>query len=109
MLPIGIFHCTLQLLHLSVLVEHFARDHNPLDLGRPFVYLRYPGVAIIPFGRHVRHVTHATQNLYALVRIERGRLGRGQLGHGRFLKTMKYDLTIIIMITVRKWNVVLWQ
>ena len=50
-----------------VLFEQLAGDNQPLDLTGALVDLGDAGVAVVPFGGHVRHVAHPTQDLNGLV------------------------------------------
>lgn len=49
-----------------VLFQQLAGDDQPLNLAGPFVDFGDAGVAVVPFGGHVRHVTHAAQDLDGL-------------------------------------------
>lgn len=49
-----------------VALEQVARDDQPLDLTGALVDLGDAGVAVVPLGRHLCHVAHATQDLNGL-------------------------------------------
>lgn len=46
--------------------EQVPCDDQPLDLAGAFVDLGDAGVTVVPLGRHLRHVAHATQDLNGL-------------------------------------------
>ena len=48
---------------MSSLFHHIAGNDKALDFTGAFVDLRDTCVSVIPLHRHVRNVTHATQNL----------------------------------------------
>mmetsp|Transcript_8374 Transcript_8374/g.24116 ORF Transcript_8374/g.24116 Transcript_8374/m.24116 type:complete len:281 (-) Transcript_8374:529-1371(-) len=52
-----------------------------LDLAGALVYFRYSGIAVVPFGRHLGNVPHATQNLNGLVTAHGGSFARGKFCH----------------------------
>lgn len=49
-------------------LQYLAGYHQSLDLAGSLVDFCDAGVAVVPLSRHVRHVSHPTQNLDGLVR-----------------------------------------
>lgn len=47
----------------TVLFDEIRGDHESLDLRRAFVDLRDTRVPVMTFRRHIRHVSHPSQNL----------------------------------------------
>src|SRR6476661_9386377 len=68
-------------LTVCALVEQLSRDHDSLDLRRPFVDLRDLGIAEIALDGVVLHVAVAAEQLDRLRRDPHRRLAREELAH----------------------------
>src|SRR5216684_5430532 len=62
-------------------LDHIPRDHQPLDLARPFVDRLDAAVAQIPFDRELVDVAIATMDLHRLIAGPVGHLAGEELGH----------------------------
>lgn len=67
--------------------EQVPCDHQPLDLAGAFINLSDACVTVVPLGRHLCHVAHATQDLDGLQRKAGNQGGkgcvRGGTGHSK--------------------------
>src|SRR5829696_2329117 len=62
------------------LAQQRARDHEPLDLGRPLVDLGHLGVAVVALGRELARVAVAAEDLDRLARLDARDTAGEQLG-----------------------------